>query len=77
MVVGNFNMVAEILSFTTQIFDLLKDVINFGFMFSTACFQVYSVQCSMGTSPLQGVLSCTAAVNLLQSYTRSENHNIK
>ena len=51
----------------TQIFDLLKDVINFGFMFSTSCFQVYSVQCSMNTSPSQGVLSSTAAGNLLQS----------
>jgi hypothetical protein len=31
MVVGNFNMVTGILSFMTQIFDLLNDVINFGF----------------------------------------------
>ena len=51
MAVGNFNMVTEILSFMTQIFDLLNDVINFGFMFSTACFQVYSVQGRMNTSP--------------------------
>jgi hypothetical protein len=77
MVVGNFNMVTEILSFMRQIFDLLKDVINFGFMFSTSCFQVFSVQCSMNTSPSQGVLSSTAAVNLLQSDIRSENHNIQ
>lgn len=61
MVVGNFNTAIGILSSMTQIFDLLNDVINFGFMFSTSCFQVYSVQCSMGTS----VLSSTAAVNLL------------
>jgi hypothetical protein len=77
MVVGNFNMVTEILNFMTQIFDLLKDVNNFGFMFSTSCFQVYSVQCSMSTSPSQGVVSSTASVNLLQSDIRSENHNIK
>jgi len=77
MVVGNFNMVTEILSFMTQIFYLLRDVNNFGFMFSTSCFQVYSVQCSMRTSPSQGVVSSTASVNLLQSNIRSENHNIK
>jgi hypothetical protein len=32
MAVGNFNIVTEILSFMTQIFDLLNDVINFGFV---------------------------------------------
>jgi len=77
MVGGNFNMVTEILSFMRQIFYLLKDIINFGFMLSTSCFQVYSVQCSTSTSTALGMLSCKDAVSLLQSDTRPVKHNIK